>query len=166
MHFRRPATASRGFTLIEVMVVLVIVGIVAAGVTLSLGSMQGRDAGLALERFRRVLEATAERAMTRGQPQAIELLADGYRFWAQGDDGNWHVLADPPVFVERTLPPDMAWGSLSRGGQASVGVGQRLAFGTRTPEYELLIRTAQGTARFVGLLSGEVRLEWPLGGTK
>lgn len=160
MNFQHHPSHHRGFTLIEVMVVLLIMSVAAAAVSLGLGSLHGRDEARALERLRRVLEATAERAMVRGEPLAIEFLADGYRFWAKGEDGNWRSLIDPPVFTERVLPEGAVWGNLARNGQAAAsGVGQRLAFGVRAPEYELQVGTPQGTARYTGLLSGEVRLD-------
>lgn len=157
----RHDAGSRGFTLIEVMVVLVIMGVVATGITLSVNSQQGRDEARALERLRRVLEATAQRAMTRGQPLAVELLADGYRFRILGMDGNWRVLNDPPIFVERILPAGMAWAGLEWNGRVATAAGQRLVFGGRPAEYVLQLDTPKGTARYRGRISGEVALVRP-----
>jgi len=159
---RRPALA-RGFTLIEVMIVLIIVAIMATGINLGLDTVHGRDESRALERLRRVLEATAERAMNRGQPLAVELLADGYRFWAQAPDGNWRLLIDPPVFDERLLPAGMAWTALIQTGKSDTE--RRLLFGSRPPEYELKIATARGGASLSGRITGEVRLALPGAGT-
>lgn len=161
MNAARHAARTPGFTLIEVMVVLVIMGIVATGITLSVNSLHGRDEARALERLRRVLEATAQRAMTRGQPLGVELLADGYRFSTLEADGNWRVLSDPPVFVERILPAGMVWAGLEWNGQAANAAGQRLVFGGRPPEYVLQLDTPQGRARYQGRISGEVALLRP-----
>ena len=60
----RPRLA--GFTLIEVMVVLVIMGVVATGISVGLDSLRGRDVDQALRRLRLVLEASADRALVRG----------------------------------------------------------------------------------------------------
>lgn len=154
----------RGFTLIELMVVLVIMGVVATGISLSVNSLHSRDEARALERLRRVLEATAQRAMTRGQPLAVDLLADGYRFSTLDTDGHWRALSDPPVFVERILPAGLRWSRLERLGQATNvanAAGQRLVFGSRPPEYALLLDTPQGAARYRGRICGEVTLELP-----
>ncbi|WP_363318132.1 prepilin-type N-terminal cleavage/methylation domain-containing protein [uncultured Zoogloea sp.] len=151
----------RGFTLIEVMVVLVIMGVMATGISLGIDSLRGRDADQALKRLRLVLEASADRASVRGRPIAIELLPDGYRFAALDADDNWRPLIDPPVFTERTLPAGLAWAGLRLDGQAEASAAPRLQFGTQAPEYELRVATPGGNARFTGKANGEVILSLP-----
>lgn len=153
----RAVRRSAGFTLIEVMVVLVIMGVMATGITLGIDSLRGRDADQALRRLRLVLEASADRASVRGRPIAIELLPDGYRFAALDPDDNWRPLIDPPVFTDRTLPPGLAWAGLRLEGQPD-GASRRLQFGTQPPEYELRVTTPGGEARFTGRANGEVLL--------
>lgn len=153
----RAVRRSAGFTLIEVMVVLVIMGVMATGISLGIDSLRGRDADQALRRLRLVLEASADRASVRGRPIAIELLPDGYRFAALDADDNWRPLIDPPVFTERTLPAGLAWAGLRLEGQPD-GASRRLQFGTQAPEYELRVTTPGGEARFTGRANGEVLL--------
>jgi prepilin-type N-terminal cleavage/methylation domain-containing protein len=117
---RHPAHRNAGFTLIEIMVVLVIMGVMATGISIGLDSLRGRDADQALKRLRLVLEATADRAIVRGRPIAIEFLPDGYRFSALDPDDNWRPLNDPPVFTERTLPGGLSWAGLRLDGQQAL----------------------------------------------
>lgn len=153
----------RGFTLIEMMVVLVIVGLVASGISLGLNGFHAREDKNALERLRRVLEATAQRAMVRGQPLAFELLADGYRFWALSADGNWQLLVDPPVYNERVLPAGMLWDKVVSG-PGRVSGERRLEFGSHPADFELRLNTPQGVAVYRGNVTGEVTLVLPEGG--
>ncbi len=160
-----PSVAERarrhtGFTLIEVMVVLVIMGVMATGITIGLDSLRGRDAEQALKRLRLVLEASADRAMVRGRPIAIEFLPDGYRFSALDADDNWRPLIDPPVFTERTLPGGLGWSGLRLEGQTEAAA-PRLQFGSQAPEYELRVATPGGEARLTGKANGEVILDLP-----
>ncbi|MBN8439826.1 MAG: prepilin-type N-terminal cleavage/methylation domain-containing protein [Candidatus Accumulibacter sp.] len=150
----------RGFTLIEMMVVLVVVGLVAGGISLGLNGFRAREERNALERLRRVLEATAQRAEVRGQPLAFEMLADGYRFWALASDGNWQLLVDPPVYNERVLPAGMVWEAVMSGsGRVS---GERcLEFGSHPTDFELRLSTPHGVAVYRGKINGEVTLVLP-----
>jgi general secretion pathway protein H len=79
MH-RRSARAG-GFTLVEILVVIVIIGVIAAGALLSLSST-GRDSGLEQERDR--LAALIDYVRERGELQTLEYgihcTPTGYRF--------------------------------------------------------------------------------------
>lgn len=155
---RQPLHArTAGFTLIEVMVVLVIMGVVATGISVGLDSLRGRDVDQALRRLRLVLEASADRALVRGRPIAIEFLPDGYRFSALDADDNWRPLIDPPVFSDRPLPAGMGWLGL-RLDQQSEGPALRLQFGNPSPEYTLRVTTPNGDAVLRGLANGQVEL--------
>lgn len=142
------------------MVVLVIMGIVATGITVGLDSLRGRDVDQALKRLRLVLEASADRASVRGRPIAIEFLPDGYRFSALDPDDNWRPLIDPPVFTDRPLPAGLSWLGLRIDGQPPASAA-RLQFGTQPPEYELRVATPSGEARFIGKANGSVVLALP-----
>lgn len=144
-----------GFTLIELMVVLVIVALVGTGLSLSLGVVHGREAHRAIERLRLVLEATAERAIVRGQPIAIDFLADGYRFTAYETDGSWRPLQEAPVFVERVWPEEVRLQNLMVEGEDR-SAAPRLVFGSATPEFELRLQTAAGVVTLQGLVTGAV----------
>jgi general secretion pathway protein H len=155
-----PLPPCRGFTLIELMVVLIVVGLMSTVLTLGMDSLHARDERQALQRLRLVLEASAERAAVRGRPVQVELLSDGYRFMTLDADDRWRALIDPPLFVERRLPDTLQWAGLLRGG---VDAGHRapLLFGSQAPEFELRIHTTDGEARLSGKANGEVRLHLP-----
>ena len=152
-RFRRHAR--QGFTLIEVLVVLTIVGLVASGISLSLETLRGRDTDRAIERLRHVLEHTAERAQTRGQPIALELLTDGYRFSTLDTDGRWVAFEEAPLFVERVLPNDLSWGGL----RLDTGETRRLVFGNRAPRFELAVDTPAGRVLLSGTPTGAVSID-------
>ncbi|MCB1906273.1 MAG: prepilin-type N-terminal cleavage/methylation domain-containing protein [Rhodocyclaceae bacterium] len=145
----------RGFTLIEVLVVLVIVGLVATGIGISLAALEGREAARAVERLRLVLEASAERAAVRGQPIAVEFLADGYRFTAFDTDGNWRALVDPPLFAERVLPSDVHLRQLLIEGREA-STQPRLVFASAAPDFRLALDTPDGPVWLIGRATGAV----------
>ncbi len=79
MH-RRSAGAG-GFTLVEILVVIVIIGVIAAGALLSLSST-GRDSGLTQERDRlaALIDYARERAELQTLEYGIRCTPTGYRF--------------------------------------------------------------------------------------
>lgn len=152
---KKAARRSAGFTLIEVMVVLVIVALVGTGLSVGLGVVQGRETEREVERLRLVLEATAERALVRGQAITLEFLADGYRFSAFETDGTWRPLKDAPVFVERVWPEGVRVHGLRVEGEDRSAL-PRIVFGTATPEFELRLSTPSGEVILDGRMNGAV----------
>ena len=81
-HYRRDARTLRaGFTLIELMVVMVIIGVVVAGTLLSLGSV-GRDSELEKERDRlyALIDYVRERAALQTVEYGLRCEQGGFRF--------------------------------------------------------------------------------------
>jgi len=146
-----------GFTLVEVLVVMVIIGVAVSGLTLGFEALRGRDSEQALERLRHVLEATAERAQIQGQPIAFELLSDGYRFSILGTDDKWADFEEPPLFAEKLLPETLHWQEL----RTAQGKSSRLVFGNRSPRFELFVATPEGTRLLSGQATGAVLLATP-----
>ncbi|MFN4262955.1 MAG: type II secretion system minor pseudopilin GspH [Thioalkalivibrionaceae bacterium] len=74
----RPRARAMGFTLLEVMIVVAIVGLLAGMATLSLSATAGREVDQAANRFEQVAMLVRDEAMLLGQPRAIGLALDGY----------------------------------------------------------------------------------------
>lgn len=85
----------RGFTLIELMVVLVIVGIASAAISLNIRPDPGKQLRADGERLARLLELAQSEAQADGQPLRWQSDRDGYRF----------VRADGQVLAEGPLKP-------------------------------------------------------------
>jgi general secretion pathway protein H len=123
----------RGFTLVELLIVLTIIGLVSAAVVLALPDPRGSLVDEA-ERFAARAHAAQERAITDARPIAIRVTSSGYGF-DRRERGEWKPLAGD-------LFGDRAW---SEGTRASLGsqAAQRLAFdttGATEPTRLLLVR--------------------------
>jgi general secretion pathway protein H len=97
---------ARGFTLIEMMVVVVIIGIMINYAVLSFGNNSPSDQ-LKTEatRLKSLLKVAEEEALLRSSLIGVDILEDGYGFLYL-EDGEWQPV-DDNLFRNRTLPDDM-----------------------------------------------------------
>lgn len=105
MNIFLPKT-QRAFTLLELMVVIVIIGIVLTFTTLAIGD-GGKQQALRheAERFTALLQLASEEAVLQGRDLGGGLSATQYQFWQlQGKE--WRVVDDEMLRI-RTLPAGM-----------------------------------------------------------
>ena len=95
-----------GFTLIELMVVIVIISIMFTFATLAIRSDTPQEIiHREALRFERLVELALEEATLRGEEYALEIYIDGYRFYRF--ENAWIPLSDDTLLRDRELPEDM-----------------------------------------------------------
>lgn len=102
----RCESTSSGFTLIEILVVVVIVGIIVATATLSVGVL-GRDRELEEEakRFTAVLSQAREEAELQGMDVGVFVTQPAYEYLRyDGRREYWKPIEDDRLFRTRELP--------------------------------------------------------------
>ena len=114
----------RGFTLAEILVVLLVIG-VAAGLAYA---QLDRDPRQALERegrrFAGALEHAALLAQWKNETLGVSASGGAYRFWRRVSDSEgerWLALSDDAVLLPRTLPSPLVAAPQAYAGQPVPG---------------------------------------------
>lgn len=88
-----PVCSDKGFTLIEVLVVVVIGAVLVGLVVLRMGDWRGQaDPEKQLEQLAALIEVQCEQAMFQSRSRGIRITGEGYDFWQSGSEG-WVILS-------------------------------------------------------------------------
>ncbi|MBE9568485.1 MAG: type II secretion system minor pseudopilin GspH [Proteobacteria bacterium] len=102
-----PARRQQGFTLLELLVVVVIVAILFTYTTLAIRSDSAEDIiKQEAQRLDRLVQLALEEAILRGEEYAIEVSLDGYQF-LHFVDNRWQPVTNDKILRPRELPLDM-----------------------------------------------------------
>jgi general secretion pathway protein H len=98
-----------GFTLLELLVVVAIIGMLVGAVTLSMGAL-GNDRGLQDEtnRLRSVLDLLHEESLLQSRDYGVMFTATGYRFYVYDyQEQTWVVPQTDRLLQEHVLEPQL-----------------------------------------------------------
>jgi general secretion pathway protein H len=136
----RTTPAARGFTLIEMLVVLVIAGILVAAASLTLTRNPRTDLAEEAQRLALAFETASDDAQLRSAPLAWEPLSGGYRFLARERDGSWRTLGDDQLLLPRKWSTEVSKvGIRYPGMQNSRGGTDRVLFGIEAIDLPVVV---------------------------
>jgi type II secretion system protein H len=109
----------RGFTLIEILVVIAIIAITAGLAALGLDGDERGAAAREARRFAGALEHASARAQSRAETLGVSADGGGWRFWRRPAEARrWFPVADDDQLAAHAVPPGMSVSPLSFAGQA------------------------------------------------
>lgn len=110
-----------GFTLFEMVVVMLIIGIIVSFTTLTIGGSESRRVQEELARLQNLLALASEEAVLQTEELALEPYRNGYRFLrlAQMDAAfEWQPIEDNPLFRARCLPDEIELAATIEGAES------------------------------------------------
>lgn len=135
---------SAGFTLIEMLVVLLIAGLLIAVIALAPTRNRRTDLAEEAQRLATMLESADDLAQVRSASIAWEPVDGGYRFDQQAEDGTWHPIADEVLGPHR-------WGTevtnVSIRYTGSGNSTQRIVFGDESIDVPVTVTLDSGSVR-------------------
>lgn len=104
----KPLPYSQGFSLLELLVVLVIIGVMLSVASLSFRAVSVDPAETALDRLRFNVQALQSEAVVRSQLMGIEFSSDGYRFVERDEEGKWQPMKTDSLLASYQLDESLA----------------------------------------------------------
>lgn len=108
----RVGSRVRGFTLIEILVVLVIMGILVGMVSVNAYPDDRKVLRMEADRLAQILQLAAEESRITGKSIAWTADRSGYRFWRIGADDEWSEIFDNNLLRARSLAHDVTISNL------------------------------------------------------
>lgn len=153
----------RGFTLLEVLAVVLIIGIIISFASLSIGQNSSRVVQDEVERLHGLIRLAGEEAVLQGRELALEFDRDSYRFLELGVK-DWQPVQEDPMLRERPLPEAIEFELLLEGVETSFEDKKNLpkifilSSGELTP-FEMTLKTDEGEEYLLqGLINGKLIL--------
>ena len=101
---RAPSVCARGFTLVEILVVVAILAIGGAIAAATLSGDERTSLSREARRFAGAVEYAADRAKVRHETLGVSADGEAWRFWRRSAEGRWSALSDDPALAPRVLP--------------------------------------------------------------
>ena len=137
--------AARGFTLVEIMVVLVIIGIVLGVVSMNAMPSQRQNLQAEASRIALLLQLARDEAIVRNRLVAFEANAEGYRFIVRNEN-RWDLVTTDDLLRERPFKSAPVTLQLEPASDAGSGP-MRITFGREPVDKPFVLTLSSGDER-------------------
>ena len=111
---------ARGFTLLEIMVVLVLIGIITSFALLSVGGGPRERLAEEAQRLAALVQLHQQEAILSGDPRGIRFARTGYAILRQDEKGAWQPPIAADTLIQHELPDEIALGLWVEGRPAAL----------------------------------------------
>ena len=101
---------ARGFTLLEILIVMVLVGIITSFALLSVGGGPREHLAEEARRLTALVELHQQEATLSGETRGIQFARTGYAILRQDEKGAWQAPAAAGTLIQHQLPPEIVLG--------------------------------------------------------
>lgn len=150
-------TGDRGFTLIEIVVVLLIITITVGLIGVNLGRGDANRARDEADRAVLLLQAARDEAILQGKILAVEFHADGYRFLRVNDKGRLVPIEADDTLAPHVLPDGVTLSFDMDGASAGNETGLILEPSGSFAAFTLTLRAGQARWLAQGSANGRIR---------
>lgn len=148
-HVRAPQRAA-GFTLLEMLVVMLIVGLLVAVVTLAPTTNRRTDLAEEAQHLASLLESAGDEAQVRSTPIAWQPVNGGYRFYQRAENGAWQPMTDD-LFRAHRWSASVTGVSMRYTGGASIS---RVVLGAESIDVPVTIALSSGSVQWLVVGTG------------
>jgi type II secretion system protein H len=159
---RSRAATCRGYTLVELLVVAVIVGIVASAAALAWRTDPLHLLQSEADRLARQLELAQARVRIAGNRLAFSATAHSYSFWIRDDSGIWREIGDDDALKPKRLDERLSIHAISAAG-IPVALGQRVGLAAHDPVLLSVALHGQGSRAIVQSSAFDGRMDVRIG---
>jgi len=149
---------SRGFTLIELVVILLIVGVILGLVGIAYTRSPTDEVRQEAEKLAQLLQVAQDEAATQGRLYGIELAVDGYRFLVLDDSSKLVPLERDDLLHPQQLANAVEVGAVSIEGARATDKA-RIIFVPAgvSPNFEIALRKHDARWFVLGTADGQIR---------
>ena len=148
-----------GFTLIEVVVVLLLIGIISALVVVNVAPDDKKELRIESERLASLFEQASMDARVSGRTIGWSVDGNGYRFQEKSQDSDWVDMNDA-IYRRHVLPTGMKIQSISIN-QVSMAAEDQLVFSPSgiNPPFDMVMSKRRVRMRIAGDTMNRVTVE-------
>ncbi|MEN8214818.1 MAG: type II secretion system minor pseudopilin GspH [Pseudomonadota bacterium] len=156
-----------GFTLIEIMVVMIIIGVILSFATLSIGGGLAQNLEQEAQRLASLLKLASQEAIMQSKEMGVSFKTEGYRFHVLQKQEWQTITARDDIFRPRSLPLGMQIEIRLDGESIEAGTNNTpqlllLSSGEMTPFEVIFTAESDDKLRYrlIGTATGELTQVW------